>query len=402
MAAGKPEPARGATPVIEHTSGRTTLNDPEARIPRQEDVDLLWSAASPYPDLQRVATAAQAADVPYVLETAVSHRVASLVLRALRAAGVEVDPRSTWAVSQVSAWEAHAALALPVATRTALAPLKEEGLAPLLLKGLALVHRYPSPLARPMDDIDLLLPPRLTQWAAAVLKRGGWVPGKHTGTDPRYDLVFRHPSAPGVPLELHFEFIEWRERPPSLEGEQLWAARVPTEVFGEPAYVLPPELELMTLIIHAAKGFHLFDRLLWAADLVVASAATPLNWDEVTRLATLTRRRVATAVALRLAERLGANVPRELLEITPVLARARAVGALLDPARPFMPRTRPWWVSYALVDTVGAKSKLAFGELVRPSRNKRRSDVVGDLARLVLEGGPALARARFWPDREKP
>ena len=378
------------------------MYDQEARIPRAEEIDLLWAAASPYPDLERVAAAAERADLPYVLETAVAHRVAALVLRALRTAGVEVDPASTWAVSQVKAWETHATLALPLATRMALAPLSDEGMAPLLLKGLALVHRYPAPVLRPMDDIDLLLPPRLTQWAAAVLKRGGWEPGKHTGTDPHYDLVFRHPAAPGVPLELHYQFIEWRERPPSLGGEELWARRTPTVVFDQAAYVLPPELELMTLIIHAAKGYHMFHRLLWAADLVVAAASNRLNWEEIDRLATLTRRRVATAVALRLAARLGADVPSELLEITPVLARARAIRALLDPARPFMPRTRPWWVSYALADTLAAKSKLAFGELVRPPRNKRRSEIVGDLARLVLEGGPALARARIWPDRPQP
>lgn len=371
-----------------------------ARTPRIDEIELLWAAASPYSDPARVVAAAEGSDIHYVLETAAAHRLAPLVLRSLRTAGVVVDPRSRGAL-QAKAWEARAALALPAAAGAALVPLQRAGLEPLLLKGLALVHRYPAPGLRPMDDIDLLLPPRFTASAKSVLTRGGWVQGAHAGRDPRYDLAFQHDGAPGVPLELHYQFIEWRERSPRLDAEHLWSTRQPATVFGHPAFVLPAEIELMTLIIHAAKGFHMFDRLLWIADLVVVTRATDLDWHELGRLATVTRRRVATAVALRLAKRLGAEVPADLCKIAPAIAHVRALEALLDPSHPFLPRGNPWWLSYAFVDSIAAKGRLALGEFVRPPRRRRRRGVLGDLAKLAYHGASALARAQLRP-RERP
>src|SRR5207249_2879053 len=111
---------------------------------------------------------------------------------------------------------------------------------------LGLVDRYPAPGLRPMDDIDLLLPKALARQAVPVLERNGWARVRHPHRNPGYDFVFRHPAAPGVPLELHYQIARWGERPRGLDASDLWNARVAREVFGHPAWSLPPELEVLT------------------------------------------------------------------------------------------------------------------------------------------------------------
>jgi putative nucleotidyltransferase-like protein len=367
----------------------------EVRTPTEADIRLLWSASRLVPSAEQVAADAAGADVVYVLETAARQRVAPLFLHALALAGVDVSGADSWAIAQADAWQAHGCLAVPRAAAAALEPLCAEGFEPLLLKGLSLVERYPSRGLRPMDDIDLLLPRRDAERATRVLERAGWRRVGHTGREPGYDRAFRHPDAPGVPLELHYDFAEWRERPPALEGVKLWRARRPTTVFGRTAWTLPPEIELVALIAHAAKGYHLFNRLLWMVDLVAIAQTCTVDWDEVARLSDEAHRRVATSVALTQARRLGAGVPEALTTVPEVLARTGALDSLLDPARPFLLGTSPRWLAYVLTDDFGSKVRLATGDLLRPHSNKSRRQVIGDLARMAAHGAPELLRARL-------
>src|SRR5919108_517512 len=232
--------------------------------PSDAEVELLWAGASTAPDVRRVAAAARDARLEYVLDVADRQRVGPLLLRSLGSAGVDLETLRSDAIGRAQLWGAHAKLALPAAATAALQPLNEAGLRPLVLKGLALVDRYPAPGLRPMDDIDLLLPREVIRPAAKVLLGAGWRQISHQQPDPGYDVALRHPSAPGVPLELHYELARWQERTNDIDARRVWAARTPLEVFGRPAWGLPPELELVTLIAHAAKRFHLFRRLLWS------------------------------------------------------------------------------------------------------------------------------------------
>jgi hypothetical protein len=262
------------------------------------------------------------------------------------------------------------------------------------MKGLGLVERYPALGLRPMDDIDLLLPRNARRPAASVLERAGWRRVQHLGVnDPGYDLAFTHPSAPGVPLELHYDFAEWRERPAALAGDALWAARVPTTVFGQPAWMLPPELEIIALITHAAKWYHLFNRLLWIVDLEVVAATSAVDWDEVARIAGAARRRVATAVALRLVRRLGADVPDALVRLPRVISASRAIEDVLDPASPFLQAARPRWNVYLFVDGAREKLRFALGDLVQPPTGLSRRRVASELAGIVARAATVAARS---------
>jgi hypothetical protein len=363
--------------------------------PSPDDVALLWAAASPAPVAQDVRHAADGADLSLVLETAAAHRVAPLVLRALDAAGVWVAPGSTPAAAQGSLWRARAELALPAAARAALLPLTEAGFEPLVLKGLALVDRYPASGLRPMDDIDLLVPAPDVEAAGEVLRKAGWLRVRHhPARDSGYHQVFQHPSIPSVPLELHYEFTKHREIAPGLDGRALWSARVASTVIGIPAWVLPPEIELAALISHAAKGYHLFSRLLWIADLVVLEATSTLDWDEVERRLSRARRRAAGAIALRLAERLGAHVPHRMLKLPLAFERSRRLRAILDPEAPFGFALRPRWMAWMMVDGVPGKLRFVAEDLRHPTEGHSRGRISIDLASLAVRGIRRLAFER--------
>lgn len=375
------------------TSGGATVDRRSgAQPPSPADVELLWAAASPSPLVDDVGRAAEGADLPLVLETAAAHRVAPLVLRALAAAGVDIEHGSTPATRQGGLWRAHAELALPIAAKASLLPLAEAGFEPLVLKGLALVDRYPGPGLRPMDDIDLLLPSSDIAAAGELLGRAGWVRVRHHGTrDPGYDVVFQHPSAPNVPLELHYEFTEHREAAPGLDGRTLWSARVPTTALGLPAWTLPPEVELAALISHAAKGFHLFSRLLWIVDLAVIDRTSAVDWDQVERHLSRARRRAAGAIALRLAQRVGARVPERLLRLPPALERSAGLRTILDPEAPFASARRPRWMAYLMVDGLLGKLRFVAGDVYRPPPGGRsRLRITTDVLRLIAR---ALSRS---------
>ncbi len=389
--------------VVSDARDRAAVSDADQvgppRTPTEADIELLWAASRVSPDTTCVAAAAAKADLAYVLEVATRQRVAALILRSLVSAGVALDPSANGVIARTRLWEAHARLGLPSAAALAIGPLTDAGIKPMALKGLALVGRYPEAGLRPMDDIDLLVPAEVRSHAAKALQQAGWRRLRHLDPDPGYDLVFRHPLAAGVPLELHYELARWQERTNGVDARRLWAARVPVTVLECPAWGLAPELELIALIAHAAKRFHLFGRLLWLVDVAVVVATSSPDWDEVARLAHVTRMRVSVAAALRLARRLGAEVPDELLVLPPLLERSGALDTLMDPSRPFVARAAGQrWMAYALVDDAAGKLRLAMGDLVRPPRGEPRTRVVAGLAKAVQKGFPRLARARLRKD----
>ncbi len=368
-------------------------------VPTDADVALLWAGASVTPDTQRIAEAARSARIDYVFDVAARQRVAPLVLRSLRLAGVDPDALVGDAVAKARLREAHATLAVPAAAAAVIEPLNAAGLKPMVLKGLALVGRYPAPGLRPMDDIDLLLPRDLIGHALNALVGAGWERMSHLDPDPGYDIALRHTSAPGVPLELHYELARWQERTSGIGAKRLWASRTPIEVFGHTVWGLPSELELISLIAHASKRFHLFSRLLWVVDFTIVAEEPGLDWENVARVATEARLRVPVAIGLRLARRMGAAVPDELLQLPPFLARSGALSSLLDPMRPFVIRGSPRWLAYVLVDGVAGKVRLAAGDVVRPPRGEPRRKVIASIGRALQRVVPLAVRAGFRPRR---
>jgi hypothetical protein len=246
-----------------------------------------------------------------------------------------------------------------------------------------------------MDDIDLLLPRSAVVPAAKMLERAGWKRAQHPGR-VGYDIPFTHPAVPGIPLELHFDFAEWHDRSQTLSGRRLWALRRSAVVFGQEAYVLPTEVEIVASLAHAAKGYHCFARLLWIADVVVSARSAPVDWDEVARIATDARRRVVTAIGLAQARGLGADVPLGLTTLPAHIARTPAIQALLDDARPFTTPGGPTRsLPYALTDDVPGLLRHAIGD-VRMAWQSGGATNVREVLTFLVRG---LVRTRIRPKR---
>jgi hypothetical protein len=308
-------------------------------------------------------------------DVAVNQRVSPLLWRALRACGALPEGDGlAWAdrlKGDVSRCQAHALMVLPQLAPAALVPLVEAGLTPLVYKGAALAPRYPAPGTRPMDDVDLVLPLEEVPAGVAVLERAGWRtvpprPGSH-----HHEVILVHDALPGLPLELHRALADWRERSNHLTTLALWQWGRPGELLGQPVLMLPPEEEIVTLAAHAAKPFHVFDRLIWAVDIAVVigageAAGTPVEWDRVDELAHRARCRTALAVALNQAARVGAPSPARLRHCPAIDARGQALLPVLSAEWPLMDRgwsTRTR-LRYALVDDWRQRLTLFAGQVI--------------------------------------
>jgi hypothetical protein len=325
---------------------------------------LLWAACRPTPSLDGVATAiAHGADLDAAAELAIAQRVSPLLWRALTEAGA-VPAAEEWVQrleQDALRCRAQSRMLLPQIGPLALSPLAEAGLEPLVIKGAALAPRYPDPALRPMDDVDMIVPDHQIDEALRQLGKCGWQP--HTPPNRRqFQVDVTHPSMPGLHIDLHRGLGSWRTRANRLTSDALWAQRQPTTLYGAPAFVLPAEIELVSLAAHAAKPYHGFDRLIWIVDIAVAAQAD-IDWDRVATFAHEAHCRTAVAVALTLAQRVGVESPERLRVIDD--GRAAGLAPVLSVDWPTLPRDGAVRVGlrYGLVDDRRTRATLLVSEL---------------------------------------
>jgi hypothetical protein len=295
---------------------------------------LLWAACRPEPDVDGIAGEVdRGADLDRAALVAVVQRVGPLLRQSLTKAGLVDDvggEASALLRADADLRRFQAGLQLPVALRAAIEPLTAAGFEPLVFKGPALATRYPDPGLRPMDDIDVLLPPEQHQEAVAALLAAGW----RTVERDRalYDTFLSHERAPDLPLELHQDLALWRERAARMGATDLWARRVPIDCLGVRAFGLPPEEELVALAAHAGKPYHHFHRMIWSVDLavVVAAAGGALDWERVGALAERWGSRTVLGVGLVHATWLGADVDEALLRFPASRVRRAALDPVLS------------------------------------------------------------------------
>lgn len=206
-------------------------------------------------------------------------------------------------------------LALGVAADRARSLLAGARLPSLPLKGVDLLGLYASPGLRPMEDVDLLVPPGRVQEARALLAAEGYVddPGGRPGP---YAVAMRGPRA--LAIDLHGTLFN-RSIP-------LWAGLTDEDPAAWWEHVrdgrLDPDARFLVVAAHAAKHWFVRDR--WLADLV-------LTWTddvEPRRLVRLARRQGLVPLlrlALEVLDRsLGVPVPAGLLRgLGPVTAEGK-------------------------------------------------------------------------------
>jgi hypothetical protein len=161
-------------------------------------------------------------------------------------------PPEVWA-----RWQAAHAAGLAQAVRRA-APLRAaiEVLAPIpviLLKGAALAELvYPSPGARGMGDVDLLVPSGELRRALAKLEAIGYR-RKYPG-HPVLDHVGYHERQLEGPMELdlHQAFIQPERL--AIDYGAIFGRAIAWQALGPNAFVLSPEDAVVYCCVHAAIG----------------------------------------------------------------------------------------------------------------------------------------------------
>ena len=162
-----------------------------------------------------------------------------------------------------------------------LGALADEGITPVLLKGLGFGARYyPGPHLRPSTDVDVLVAPEQLHKAARALEALGLTksldPGvDELGQDSRH-LAFHGPD--GL-VELHFRALHGFGDA-TLELTDLEGRCIGARFDGLAVRYLGPEDEFVYMAAHAAN--HLFGRLSWALDLALLRQAHPnFDWSRI-------------------------------------------------------------------------------------------------------------------------
>lgn len=147
--------------------------------------------------------------------------------------------------------------------------MAEQGLRPVLLKGLHTAHGYfPEAGARPVSDVDLLVDPGEETMAAAVLTDLGYVPGR-PGRGIPAQRDWRRPETSTAPRTLSFVHYQdpWsidvqgslnrRYAPgaPIARLDDVRHAGDPPGAITLGAATLPQPLLLLHLAVHAGCGF---------------------------------------------------------------------------------------------------------------------------------------------------
>jgi len=170
--------------------------------------------------------------------------------------------------------------------RSLLQVLQAAGVEVVVLKGGDLRHRlYDDPAARPMGDLDLLIPPADLKKVRALLAGQGY------GRAPRdvdrgpdfnarfaWEEIYYSRQIGVLMLDLHWEIRKMGAYYRLPYGTLRARARV-GEVEGGQGLVLCPEHLLMNLNLNALEEMEEEAGILKILDIYLALSRLPLNWD---------------------------------------------------------------------------------------------------------------------------
>lgn len=215
--------------------------------------------------------------------------------------------------------------------------LREAGIPVVIFKGGALLESgaYDDAGARPMDDVDLLVPPERAADAARILEASGFAPWEEWSSEKTRWVdaaAFTARESPaGIPLDLD---LHWRTEYGGLRfgdpggGSLLWERR--DEETGLPA----PEAHLVVIVEHVLKHLRYLVHFPGLADATRVAGRVD-DWDRVVELVAGRRASAGIGIVVGVvAEELSGPIPttvaRRLRPGTPSGALARKV---LEPRR---------------------------------------------------------------------
>ncbi len=188
------------------------------------------------------------------------------------------------------------------------------------LKGLLLLERlYRDPGARPMGDIDLLIPPAHIERAHEAMTDLGYVHDRDAASHHR--AYRRHELL----LEVHSRLLSEL----AIDGNaEEFFDRARSESFrGQTLAIAPPELHLYFVLAHAAAHALRYSHI-WIIDAVLIARALNPDWSIVREYAHLHHASRAVATASR---QVNAFFPDTFPETRPGGVRDRAIDWLAGP-----------------------------------------------------------------------
>ncbi|MGH9677223.1 MAG: nucleotidyltransferase domain-containing protein, partial [Candidatus Acidiferrum sp.] len=277
------------------------------------EFELLIECARPNPDPRRLMEALRGpVKWPALLERAEEHGLPGPVALRLRKFDKEgVPPEILEQLRERQRAQALFTLRLTAELFRLFESFAAAGLDALVIKGPVLsVRCYGDPGARQYGDLDLIVRDKDILRSIKVMTDLGYearisraaiqakkVPGEY---------AFRH-SATKLLVEFHTE-ATFRYHPRPLPVEKLFQRRVHVRIDSHEIPALAPEDELILICIHGAK--HLWERLIYTADLAALISRQELDWDRVNAAAAEVAAQRMLHVGLRLAaEVLGATLP---------------------------------------------------------------------------------------------
>ena len=211
---------------------------------------------------------------PEVLTASRRWRVAPLLYAGLRtAAAGAVPPAVLEALRRAALASGARSVRLEQAAASAIEAASGEGIPILLLKGPALQRLvYPAGIARPMDDVDLLVAPADGPRFGDLLRRRGY------RNDLRGEEDFFAPDLTHS-IDLHTGLLNTTRLPARgalwpQAFETIWRRRQPLTLAGVPAWTLGPQDCLQYLAVHAVHH-HGMQGVRWMADFLAALQAWP-------------------------------------------------------------------------------------------------------------------------------
>lgn len=165
------------------------------------------------------------------------------------------------------------------------------GLRPILFKGAALAHAvYPTPVCRPMNDVDIWLQPDEMAQAWRIFEELGYE--QKSKQERPLSLQRLHDgeiqffgAQPGQGLiELHWGVFPgaWLKQASRVEGTAVYQRILPLPFMELPIYTLAPEDDIIQIASHIAINHQLsINALRSLLDFALLAARPALDWNLV-------------------------------------------------------------------------------------------------------------------------
>lgn len=200
----------------------------------------------------------------------------------------------------------------------ALKAIQSVGIPTMVLKACAMIPLYyRDPAARPMADIDILVPTEQAPQAIRTLESAGWEPVKSLSEQMSREYFLRMHAhtlrtRDTIELDLHRHVFSFETR---ADGDdELWAGAIPVTLDGVETTALNPADQLLHICAHGAE-WNPTPPVRWVADAYVLLRESEIDWQRLLLHASLYESVLIAQHALQyLREAMQAPIPAHVID----------------------------------------------------------------------------------------